>query len=133
MDKFEKLPNMTVKQSTFIQALAVGKSTQEACRIANISYRTGYKWKKEEGFADTLLKLKSEIVNSSLSKLITALDIAVDKHIEVLEDPKTITSQKLKAIEMLYNQVHWFTDTEEIKQQINELREIQEGRNGGII
>jgi hypothetical protein len=73
--------------------------------------------------------LKSDIVNSSLSKLISALDIAVEKHIDVLKDPKTITSQRLKAIDMLYSQVHWFTDTEEIKQRMNELEELYEERS----
>ena len=127
--EFEKLPNMTVKQSVFIQALAVGENTQDACRQASISYATGFKWKKEEGFDKTLMKLKSDIVNSNLSKLISALDIAVNRHIEILDNPNTMTSQKLKAIEMLYNQVHWFTDTEDIKQRIVELEEIFEERS----
>lgn len=125
---FEKLPNMNQKQSTFIQALAVGKTVQESCRLAGISTTTGYKWKKEEGFEETLLKLKGEIVNSNLSKLISALDIAVQGHIDILSNPKTMTSQKLKAIDMLYNQVHWFTDTEDIKKRMADFEKLMEER-----
>ena len=129
ISKFEKLPNMTVKQSVFIQALAVGINTQEACRLAKISYPTGYKWKKEDGFDSTLIKLKSDIVNCNLSRLLNALNIAVDKHVEVLVNPHTKISQRLKAIDMLYNQVHWFTETEDIQQRMCELEKLYSERN----
>lgn len=126
---FEKLPNMTIKESIFIQALAIGKNTQESCRLANISYPTGYKWKKQEGFEKTLQKLKADIVNSNLSKLINALDLAVQKHIEILDNPKIIISQRLKAIDMLYEQVHWFTETEDIQNRMTELEKIFNDRS----
>lgn len=127
--KFERLPNMTVKQSIFIQALAMGNSIQEACRMACISVPTGYKWKNEADFDKLLITLKNDIVNTNLSKLINALNLAVENHIQILNDPKTMTSQKLKAIDMLYNQVHWFAESENIQKRMDELEQIFAERN----
>ncbi len=122
--EFERLPNMTVKQSIFIQALAMGNTIQEACRVARISVPTGYKWKNNDNFDKLLMALKNDIVNSNLSKLVNALNLAVENHIKILIDPKTMISQKLKAIDMLYNQVHWFAETENIQKRMDELEQI---------
>ena len=75
---------LTHRQLSFIPYLLSCTTIEEACRQANISKPTAYKWKKEDVFKDELRRRSDEIHEATLQRLIAGMDAGVAKLRELL-------------------------------------------------
>jgi hypothetical protein len=86
----------------------------QACRAAGINRSTGYRYLQNEDFQYALQQMRTKIVNTAWTKLSSSLETAVDKVVDILDDPKATINAKLRATELIFNYASRYADSRDI-------------------
>lgn len=122
--EIEKIAGLTTKQSTFLLEYAKTDNLTQACRVANINRSTGYAYLEKEEFQIALQQVKTKIVNAAWTKMSSSLELAVQKVVDTLNDPKTTTNAKLRAAELIFSYTSRYADSREIVARMERLEEL---------
>lgn len=110
----ERIAGLTTKQSLFLMEYAKTDNLSQACRAAGINRSTGYRYLQNEDFQLALQQMKTKIVNAAWTKLSSHLETAVDKVVDILDDPKATINARLRATELIFNYASRYADNRDI-------------------
>lgn len=110
----ERIAGLTTKQSLFLMEYAKTDNLSQACRAAGINRSTGYRYLQNEDFQYALQQMRTKIVNTAWTKLSSSLETAVDKVVDILDDPKATINAKLRATELIFNYASRYADSRDI-------------------
>lgn len=121
--ELEKIAGLTTKQSAFLMEYARTDNLSQACRVAGVNRTTGYKYLKNEDFQLALEQMKTKIVNAAWTQLSSHLETAVEKVVDILNDPKTSTNAKLRATELIFSYAARYADSRDIIARMERLED----------
>lgn len=121
--EIEKIAGLTTKQSAFLMEYARSDNLSQACRVAGINRTTGYKYLKNEDFQLALEQMKTKIVNAAWTQLSSHLETAVEKVVDILNDPKTSTNARLRATELIFSYAARYADNRDILARMERLED----------
>lgn len=110
----ERIAGLTTKQSLFLMEYAKTDNLSQACRAAGINRSTGYRYLQNEDFQLALQQMKTKIVNAAWTKLSSHLETAVEKVVDILDDPKATINARLRATELIFNYASRYADNRDI-------------------
>lgn len=119
----EKIAGLTVKQSTFLTEYARTNNLTQACKVARINRSTGYSYLGQVDFQTSLQQMRSKIVNTAWTKLSSNLEGAVERVIEILNDPRTTVNAKLRGAELIFNYTARYADNRDILARMERLED----------
>lgn len=126
----EKIPGLTAKQSILLIEYAKTDNLSKACRCAGINRSTGYRYLELEEFQLALEKMRTKIVNAAWTTLSSSLELAVNKVVDILNDPKTTVNGRLRASELVFNYTSRYTDDRDIIKRMERLEDyLSAGEN----
>jgi len=88
---------LTPKQSRAIPALMTARNVGEAAKAANVAERTLYRWLGDPAFRLRLNEAEGEAIDTATRRLLQLQDPAIDALSDVLQDPGTSPTARLRA------------------------------------
>ena len=114
----------TEQQLVFISEYAATANVSRAAVAAGVSRGTGYAWLAKREFMDAVQELRSRAATDAWTSLAAGLQDAVDVVRSVLTSDTATTNAKLRAADMLINQVQILTENREIVERIAKLEDM---------
>ena len=99
--------------------VAGGMTVKDAAAQLNVAERTAYRWNALPEFRQCVGRLRSEALDASVGRITEATSKAVDKLVELLEDPQF----GLQAAKAILSHVTPLTETGELRSRINALEQ----------
>ncbi len=88
---------LTTKQARAIPALMSARNVGEAAKAANVAERTLYRWMGDPTFRLRLNEAEGEAIDTATRRLLQLQAPAIDALQDVLEDPATSPTARLRA------------------------------------
>jgi hypothetical protein len=98
-----KLRTLSPKQIAVVTALMTGATNDEAARMAGVSGATVERYKADPHFRENMSNLASETLLFVSERLIALSLRAMDVLEAIIEDDENRTTDRLKAIELVFN------------------------------
>jgi hypothetical protein len=114
------------KKEDAIVALVSQRSTEEAARACNIPVRTLYRWLKEPEFDAAYRAVRRRAYGQSITRLQQGSTAAATTLLEVMVDPATPPSSRVRAAESVLTHAAKAIEIEEIDARVRELERATE-------
>lgn len=85
------------KVESFLNALADGETTADACKIVNISYTSGLRILRDPETRARLSQMQSDKLRPAYSLLVTEMRNSVQRLAQLRDDPLVHSSTRVKA------------------------------------
>lgn len=121
---FEKIPGLTTKQSLFLVEYAKTDNLTQACKVAKISRTTAYRYLENEDFQLALEQMKTKIVNAAWTKMSSNLERAIDRVVEIINNPNTSPTVVVRATELLSSYSAQHQNGREIIARMDRLEDL---------
>ena len=119
----DKKCKLSTSQEIVIQAILSGKNVTSACKDAKISRTAYYNWLQESSiFQEELTNRRSEIVESSMNKLRSLMDEAVDKLHDLMKSENQEVSRK--SAQAIIEFILKTNETMEIEDKVEEIERL---------
>jgi len=123
MSENEKKCKLSPSQEIVIQSILSGKNVTSACTDGKVSRTAYYNWLKESPqFQDELTNRRSEIVETSMNKLRSLMDEAVDKLHTLMKSENQEVARKSASAIIEY--VLKTNETMEIEDRLDEVERL---------
>lgn len=114
----------TEQQVVFISEYAATANVSRAAAAAGISRGTAYSMLAKREVTDAIQQMRNQAMSNAWTSLAAGLQSAVDVVKAVLDSDDTTTNSKLRAAELIINQVQILTENREIVERIDRLEEM---------
>lgn len=123
--EIEKIPGLTTKQSVFLIEYAKTDNLTQACKVAKINRTTAYRYLQNEDFQLALEQMKTKIVNAAWTKMSSNLERAIDRVVDILNNPNSSPTAILRATELFSSYSANYQNGREIVARMDRLEEQQ--------
>jgi len=112
---------ITTRQRRLIEALLTGKNISQACQTAGVGRTTYRRWMKQPHFTEALQQAEAELLEVSMRRLLSMQDAAVDGLQALLNDTRLRPSDRLRAVQMVLDNVLRLRTAVELEARLVEL------------
>lgn len=119
---------LTPKQILVLSALMSGLTNDEAARKAGVSGATVERYKADPNFQENMAFLASESLQLASERMVSAVGVAMDKLIEMIDSEDTKGADRLKAIELLLSKLETFGGVVARQRKMDERDWLQSSR-----
>lgn len=115
--------NLTAKQKLAIETLVATGSTSETCRQVGVSRQTVYRWLAEHEFKAALGEASADHLQEITRGLESLGELAIEKIREVLEDQYSAAGVKLRAAQLVLENLLRLREMIDLEERITNLEE----------
>ncbi len=105
-----------------------GLTNDEAARKAGVSGATVERYKADPNFQENMAFLASESLQLASERMVSAVGVAMDKLIEMIDSEDTKGADRLKAIELLLSKLETFGGVVARQRKMDERDWLQSSR-----
>ncbi len=121
----------TTKQLNFMFALLSEPTISEACKKANISEKTAYRWLKNPYFQMHFKKLKHDFIKNTTAKLQANTLRAVDTLVNIMENENLSALARVQSARTILEFAYKGAEIEDIQDRLDKL-ENQENKEDDL-
>lgn len=119
----DETKTLTTKQSRAIACLLTSANIQEAAAAAGVGERTLHTWLKEPAFQTALANEESRVIDAAARQLVQLSETAVGTLREILEDPSTPKSLRLRAAGQVLDNLLQLRQLVSLEDRVRKLEE----------
>ena len=123
------MADLRPNQRKALEALASGKTTEEAAIIAGVAIRTVFNWRTEPVFKQALQDMTDSTIESATVMLATSALDAIKTLREIAQDKEAKQAVRVSAARAILENVLRLKDQYEIGERIAELERRLESKN----
>jgi hypothetical protein len=123
MTKTDKNGQLTQSQHICINSLLSGNKVIDACKDAKVTRQAYYVWlKDDQAFQEELERRRNEVVESSMEKIRSLMDMAVNKLETLLQSENEEIARK-SANSIIEYSLKW-SENDDIEERLEEVERL---------